>query len=81
MHDFSEHKNADTCELGFRHLSTTASEGCGGWFCEGLHKMWSNNTHFSVPCSQYRWWGEEVSSSGHGGEEGMLQVRLVFSKY
>jgi hypothetical protein len=34
----------DKRELGFQHLSTTASEGGGGWFWVGLQNMWLNNT-------------------------------------
>lgn len=36
--------NADTCGLGFCHLSKTTSEGEGVWFWEGLQKVWQNST-------------------------------------
>jgi hypothetical protein len=42
--------------------------------------MWSNNTFLSILHGHYQQWGGKVRSSGHGGGEGMLQVRLVSFK-
>jgi hypothetical protein len=44
-------------------------ERCVLW--EGLQKT---RPFFPVHCRQYRRWGGEVCSSGHGGERGCLQV-------
>lgn len=39
----------------------------GGWFWEGLQKIWSNNTFYFGGLQSVQRWGGEVCSKGHGG--------------